>query len=93
MPRPTTAQLLTGTLIVVATTVALLAVSGSSEAFEVAVLVMFAVALGTLSTLLMASAAAQRRSPAGAGASDGPPGDRADTGAPVYPQPEYAHRT
>ncbi|WP_371497285.1 hypothetical protein OG871_15045 [Kitasatospora sp. NBC_00374] len=67
MPRPTTAQLSTGILIVVATTVALLAVSGSSGVFEVAVLVAFAIALGTLTTALLMSVAAQRRPAAESG--------------------------
>lgn len=61
MPRPTTAQLCTGILIVVATTVALLAVSGESGVFGIAVLVTFAVVLGTLATALSISAAARRR--------------------------------
>ncbi|MEV4614009.1 hypothetical protein AB0K43_15650 [Kitasatospora sp. NPDC049258] len=80
MPRPTTAQLCTGTLIVVATTVALLAVSGSSGVFEVAVLVLFAIALGTLTTALLMAVAAQRRPAAepGLGESSG------------LPRPEYA---
>jgi hypothetical protein len=77
-PRPTTAQLCTGILIVVATTVALLAVSGESGVFQIAVLVAFAVALGTLATMLSMSAAARRRS-----------SPRPVTGAPE-PRPEYA---
>ncbi|MEU9128554.1 hypothetical protein AB0D08_10645 [Kitasatospora sp. NPDC048540] len=82
MPRPTTAQLCTGILIVVATTVALLAVSGSSGVFEVAVLVAFAVALGTLATALLMSVAAQRRAAVATGV-----GER-----PGAPRPEYAGR-
>ncbi|MER8185463.1 hypothetical protein [Kitasatospora sp. NPDC094015] len=82
MPRPTTAQLCTGTLIVVATTVALLAVSGSSGVFEVAVLVVFAIALGTLTTALLMTVAAQRRRASGSGSGE-PSG---------LPRPEYAGR-
>ncbi|MFD7900632.1 hypothetical protein ACFVSN_33175 [Kitasatospora sp. NPDC057904] len=52
MPRPSAAQLFLGTFTVVATTVALLAVSGASGVLEVAVLVGFALALGTLVALL-----------------------------------------
>ncbi|MGW2251463.1 hypothetical protein ACWCXH_14825 [Kitasatospora sp. NPDC001660] len=52
MPRPTAAQLLLGTFTVVAATVALLAVSGAVGVPEVAALVGFALALGTLVALL-----------------------------------------
>ncbi|MDH6126661.1 hypothetical protein [Kitasatospora sp. GP82] len=61
MPRPTLAQLSIGTLIVVATTVALLAVSGATAVFAVAVLVAFAVTLGTLATALLMTASRRRR--------------------------------
>lgn len=61
MPRPTTAQTLLGTFTVVAATVALLAVSGATGVREVAVLVGFALALGTLVTLLSVSTAELRR--------------------------------
>ncbi|WP_254802499.1 hypothetical protein [Kitasatospora sp. SUK 42] len=56
MPRPSAARFCLGTFTVVATTVALLAVSGASGVLEVAVLVGFAVALGTLVTVLPPSA-------------------------------------
>ncbi|MEV7022486.1 hypothetical protein [Kitasatospora sp. NPDC093558] len=52
MSRPSTAQLFLGTFTVVASTVALLAVSGATGVLEVAVLVGFALALGTLVALL-----------------------------------------
>ncbi|WP_457032785.1 hypothetical protein [Kitasatospora sp. P5_F3] len=60
MSRPTIAQLTTGTLTVVAAAAVLLAVSGSRGVFEIAVLVAFAVALGTLATALLVTVAAQR---------------------------------
>jgi len=84
MPRPTSAQVCTGTLIVVATTVALLAVSGSSGLFEVAVLVAFAIALGTLATALLMSVSAQRSSSPDVSAGPSPA---------QQPQPEYARQT
>ena len=62
MPRPTVAQICTGTLTVVAATLALLTVSGATGLLEIAVLVAFALALGTLATAL--SMAASRRRPA-----------------------------
>ncbi|MFD0273786.1 hypothetical protein ACFVHB_07700 [Kitasatospora sp. NPDC127111] len=52
MPRPTTPQICLGTFTVVASTVALLAVSGAAGVLEVAVVVGFALALGTLVTLV-----------------------------------------
>ncbi|MER5867718.1 hypothetical protein [Kitasatospora sp. NPDC002040] len=64
MSRPTIAQLSTGTLTVVAAAAVLLAVSGSRGVFQIAVLVAFAVALGTLATALLVSVAAQRRAAA-----------------------------
>ncbi|MFJ3791994.1 hypothetical protein [Kitasatospora sp. NPDC090091] len=60
MPRPTTAQICLGTFTVVASTVALLAVSGATGVREVAVLVGFALALGTLVALLPLSTATRR---------------------------------
>ncbi|MBO1418086.1 hypothetical protein [Streptomyces sp. FH025] len=56
MPRPSAARLCLGTFTVVATTVALLAVSGASGVLEVAVLVGLALALGTLVTVFSPSA-------------------------------------
>lgn len=61
MSRPTIAQLSTGSLTVVVAAAVLLAVSGSRGVFEIAVLVAFAVALGTLATALLVTVAAQRR--------------------------------
>ncbi|MFF2141302.1 hypothetical protein [Kitasatospora sp. NPDC058190] len=55
MPRPSVAQFCLGSFTVVATTVALLAVSGASGVLEVAVLVAFALALGTVVTVLSLS--------------------------------------
>ncbi|MFI2611426.1 hypothetical protein [Kitasatospora sp. NPDC018619] len=58
MPRPSAAQACLGSFTVVATTVALLAVSGASGVLAVAVLVGFALALGTAVTVLSMSAGA-----------------------------------
>lgn len=80
MPRPTIAQLCTGTLTVVATTVALLAVSGATGVFEIAVLVAFAVALGTLATALLMTGARGRPSP------------RPGALTAAAPHPEYARQ-
>ncbi len=60
MPRPTVAQICTGTLTVVAATLALLTVSGATGVLEVAVLVAFALALGTLATALSMSVTRRR---------------------------------
>ncbi|MFB7663717.1 hypothetical protein ACFC1R_07145 [Kitasatospora sp. NPDC056138] len=62
MPRPTPAQFCTGTLIVVLTTVALLAVSGATAVPAVTALVALAVALGVLATALLMAADRRRRS-------------------------------
>ncbi|MFD8703528.1 hypothetical protein ACFV1W_13000 [Kitasatospora sp. NPDC059648] len=55
MPRPSAARFCLGSFTVAATTVALLAVSGAVGALEVAVLVAFALALGTVVTVLPGS--------------------------------------
>ncbi|MFJ9694204.1 hypothetical protein [Kitasatospora sp. NPDC101183] len=68
MPRPSAARFCLGSFTVVAATVALLAVSGASGVLEVAVLVAFALALGTLVTVLsMRTAAGRSRSAAASG--------------------------
>ncbi|MGW4380322.1 hypothetical protein [Kitasatospora sp. NPDC004531] len=54
-PRPGPVQVGLGTLIATAATVALLAVSGETGVWRVAVLVAFGVALGTLSAVLLAA--------------------------------------
>jgi hypothetical protein len=59
MPRPSAAQFCLGTFTVVATTVALLAVSGASGVLEVAVVVGFALVLGTVVTVLSLSASSR----------------------------------
>ncbi|MFJ3220705.1 hypothetical protein ACIPLC_32880 [Kitasatospora sp. NPDC086801] len=74
MPRPSAAQYCLGSFTVVAATVALLAVSGASGVLEVAVLVGFALALGTVVTVL--SLAASGRSAARAGAAAPTPAGR-----------------
>ncbi|MFE6501399.1 hypothetical protein [Kitasatospora sp. NPDC057738] len=66
MPRPSVAQVCLGSFTVVATTVVLLAVSGASGVLAVAVLVGFALVLGTVVTVLSMSAAAARAAAAGA---------------------------
>ncbi|MFF2750857.1 hypothetical protein ACFVVA_35660 [Kitasatospora sp. NPDC058048] len=66
MPRPSVAQVCLGSFTVVATTVVLLAVSGASGVLAVAVLVGFALVLGTVVTVLSMSAATARAATAGA---------------------------
>ncbi|MFJ9443869.1 hypothetical protein ACIRRH_18635 [Kitasatospora sp. NPDC101235] len=78
MPRPSVAQACLGSFTVVATTVALLAVSGASGVLAVSVLVGFALALGTVVTVLSMSAAA-----AGAGAVEAGPADPAGAAGPA----------
>ncbi|WP_329495181.1 hypothetical protein [Kitasatospora herbaricolor] len=68
MPRPTVAQICTGTLTVVVATVALLGVSGATGALEIAVVVAVALALGTLATALSMSGSRRRPAPGTAGA-------------------------
>ncbi|MED7954765.1 MULTISPECIES: hypothetical protein [unclassified Streptomyces] len=68
MPRrPTPAQFVLGVFTVVAATVALLAATGAEEVPEVAVVVVFSLALGTLVTVLSLRAAAGRADRAAAG--------------------------
>ncbi len=73
-----------GTLIATAATVALLAVSGETGVWRVAVLVAFAVALGTLSAVLLT---ARRRPPVAATSNPGAPMPTAAR------RPEYAHQS
>ncbi|GAA2986916.1 hypothetical protein GCM10010519_21430 [Streptomyces lactacystinicus] len=68
MPRPSVAQVCLGSFTVVATTVVLLAVSGASGVLAVAVLVGFALVLGTVVTVLSMSAATARAAAARAAA-------------------------
>ncbi|MFJ8044904.1 hypothetical protein ACIRBX_30820 [Kitasatospora sp. NPDC096147] len=60
MSRPTLAHLSAGVLTVMVAAAVLLAVSGSRGVFEIAVLVGFAVALGTLTTALLVTGAERR---------------------------------
>ncbi|GAA1080010.1 MULTISPECIES: hypothetical protein [Kitasatospora] len=90
MPRPTLPQICTGTFTVVVSAVALLAVSGSTGVFEVAVLVAFAVALGTLATALLMTLSAQRRTDRGVPAGAEPAREAATVPGP---RPEYAGRS
>lgn len=73
MSRPTLAHLSTGVLTVVVAAAVLLAVSGSRGVFEIAVLVGFAVALGTLTTALLVTGADRRRRVASVGARSAAP--------------------
>lgn len=86
MPRPSVAQACLGSFTVVAATVALLAVSGASGVLAVAVLVGFALALGTVVTVLSMSAAAARAASAAAGPADptGAPRRAADAAGHAY---------
>lgn len=70
MPRPSVAQACLGSFTVAATTVALLAVSGASGVLAVSVLVGFALALGTVVTVLRMSVVAARAATAPAGPAD-----------------------
>ncbi|MFD4656512.1 hypothetical protein ACFWP2_12880 [Kitasatospora sp. NPDC058444] len=70
MPRPSVAQACLGSFTVVASSVALLAVSGASGVLAVSVLVGFALALGTVVTVLSMSAAAARAATVAEGAAD-----------------------
>ncbi|MGW3040103.1 hypothetical protein ACWC9T_08650 [Kitasatospora sp. NPDC001159] len=79
MPRPSAAQFCLGSFTVVATTVALLAVSGASGVLEVAVLVAFALALGTVVTVSLSVSSRP------AGPAEGP-------GSPATAGREYARQ-
>ncbi|WP_329487852.1 hypothetical protein OG618_14640 [Kitasatospora sp. NBC_01246] len=92
MPRPTTAQFCLGTCTVVAAAVALLAVSGATGVLEIAVLVGFALALGTLVTLLSLSTAAQRRTTATAGTTATPGAAHLQADAPAPAGHAYARQ-
>ncbi|MFC9326286.1 hypothetical protein [Kitasatospora sp. NPDC057015] len=87
MPRPTLAQICTGTLTVVVATVALLAVSGATGVLEIAVLVAVALALGTLATALSLSVGRRRPGPLPA-ATAAPAG----SGVRAAPAREYAQQ-
>ncbi|MFJ6216428.1 hypothetical protein ACIQGZ_24330 [Streptomyces sp. NPDC092296] len=64
MPRPTPAQICWGTLVTVSATVVMLAVSGTDSLPVVTVLVVVAVALGTLAAALPLIARSRRAEPA-----------------------------
>ncbi|MEV4558969.1 hypothetical protein AB0K51_18540 [Kitasatospora sp. NPDC049285] len=98
---PSAGQLALGTLITAAAAVALLAVSGETGVWQVAVLCGFAVALGTLVTALVSSSP-RRDEPATApapAAGQVPPSGQVPTAAPelpvrtALPQPEYARQS
>ncbi|QKW19725.1 hypothetical protein HUT16_12235 [Kitasatospora sp. NA04385] len=86
-----------GTLVAVVAAVALLAVSGESGVWRITVLVAFAVALGTLSAVLLSPTAARRRAQRVAPAA--PPARSAGGGQPAQPEPTatrqraYAHQS
>ncbi|KIQ62252.1 hypothetical protein TR51_24380 [Kitasatospora griseola] len=77
--RPGPVQVVLGALIAATSAVVLLAVSGETGVWRVAVLVAFAVALGTLSAVLLTT---RPRVPAAAAAP-----------APPARRPEYAHQS
>ncbi|MFD5564649.1 hypothetical protein [Kitasatospora griseola] len=77
--RPGPVQVVLGALIATTAAVVLLAVSGETGVWRVAVLVAFAVALGTLSAVLLTT---RPRVPTAAAAP-----------APPARQPEYAHQS
>ncbi|MCX5212689.1 hypothetical protein OG689_25970 [Kitasatospora sp. NBC_00240] len=89
MPRPTVAQICTGTLTVVVATVALLSVSGVTGALEIAVVVAVALALGTLATAL---SMAGRRRPAAPRPVAVPPVVPAGPGVRTSASREYARQ-
>ncbi|MFC8718098.1 hypothetical protein [Kitasatospora sp. NPDC057198] len=99
-------QLGVGTLVAVVAAVALLAVSGESGVWRISVLVAFAVALGTLSAVLLSPAAARRRPPQTAAVPPVRPSELSEpsdpSGQPEQPeqpqqsaarQPVYAHQS
>ena len=67
MPRPTAAQLAYGTMVVVATTVVLLAASSAQGTLAVTLLVVLGLLVGTIATALVISAPARRREREGLG--------------------------
>ncbi|MFJ5234277.1 hypothetical protein ACIQBJ_30785 [Kitasatospora sp. NPDC088391] len=93
--RPGAGQLAAGALIAAVAAVALLAVSGETGVWRIAVLVVFAVALGTLSTVLLASVAAHRRPAPAPHAFDQHRAPAAAAGPAAEParRPEYAQQS
>lgn len=85
-------QLGVGTLIAVVAAVALLAVSGETGVWRIAVLVGFAVALGTLSAVLL-SPATTRRAPQAFAPRAAAPGTDQPEPATATRQPAYAHQS
>ncbi|WP_123555424.1 hypothetical protein [Kitasatospora cineracea] len=85
-------QLGVGTLIAVVAAVALLAVSGETGVWRIAVLVGFAVALGTLSAVLL-SPATTRRAPQAFVPRAAAPGTGQPEPATAARQPAYAHQS
>ncbi|WP_285737439.1 hypothetical protein [Kitasatospora phosalacinea] len=79
-----------GTLVAVVAAVALLAVSGESGVWRIAVLVGFAVALGTLSAVLLSPVAARRLPPSRAVATASR--ERAQPAPSAAREPVYAHQ-
>ncbi|WP_111553351.1 hypothetical protein [Kitasatospora sp. SolWspMP-SS2h] len=85
-------QLGVGTLIAVVAAVALLAVSGETGVWRIAVLIGFAVALGTLSAVLL-SPASHRRPPQAPAAGKAPWAAEQPAAAGAARQPVYAHQS
>ncbi len=90
--RFSAAQLGVGTLIAVVAAVALLAVSGETGVWRIAVLVGFAVALGTLSAILLSPVAARRAPQAPAPRTTATGADQPGP-ATAARQPAYAHQS
>ncbi|MFJ5884932.1 hypothetical protein [Kitasatospora cineracea] len=84
-------QLGVGTLIAVVAAVALLAVSGETGVWRIAVLVGFAVALGTLSAVLLSPAT--RRAPQASAPRPAAPDADQPGPATAARQPAYAHQS
>ncbi|MFF4343384.1 hypothetical protein ACFY00_26065 [Kitasatospora sp. NPDC001540] len=82
-------QLVVGTLVAAVAAVALLAVSGESGVWRIAVLVGFAVALGTLSAVLLSPVAARRLPPRAVTTA---PRERAHPAPPAVRERVYAHQ-
>ncbi|GHF61551.1 hypothetical protein GCM10018790_44330 [Kitasatospora xanthocidica] len=89
MPRPSAAQVCLGSFTVVATAVALLAVSGAEGVLAVTVLVAVALALGTVVTVLALSSSSAA---AGPGTAEAPRAAQADDAAPTGPERAYARQ-
>ncbi|WP_167346498.1 hypothetical protein [Kitasatospora phosalacinea] len=82
-----------GTLVAVVAAVALLAVSGESGVWRIGVLVAFAVALGTLSAVLLSPGAARRRRTQAVAPAAVPAGPAEQPAPAAAREPAYAHHS